>query len=174
MDIKELQEYSLSDTDLQKICGKTNIIRYPDLKNYNNIDEILDDKGRAILLFLTIDDHTGHWIGILKQKDGIHYFDPYGTLPEGEKKWITKNKLIELDEEEPYLTELLQKSGYDVYANIYDFQEDKAGINDCGRWVATRLKYYKKSLKDFYKMVKKSNIDEDDYITKLTYNIIKK
>ena len=36
------------------------------------------------------------------------------------------------------------------------------------------LKYYKKSLKQFYDMVKNSGLDEDEFITKLSFQILKK
>lgn len=174
MDLSKSLNYSLSDLDIKKICGDTNIIKYPDLANYTNIDDIFDDKGRCILLFLTVDDHTGHWIAMIKKGNNIEYFDPYGTCPDCNKKWLTTQKLINLDQDKPLLPELFNRSGCKITYNVYPFQEDRAGINNCGRWCAMRLLYYKKSLKQFYDMVKKSGLDEDEYITKSSFQILKK
>ena len=174
MNLSKTLNYSLSDLDIKKICGNTNIIPYPKLANYENIDDIFDDKGRCILLFLTVDDHTGHWIAMTKKGNRIDYFDPYGTCPDCDKEWLTKEKLVGLGEDRPLLLDLFKKSGCKVYYNIYPFQKDRAGINDCGRWCAVRLLYYKKSLKQFYDMVKKSGLDNDEFISKLSFQILKK
>ncbi len=174
MNLSKILNYSLSDTDIKKICGNTNIIPYPKLADYENIDDLFDDKGRCILLFLTVNEHTGHWICMIKKNNRIDYFDPYGTCPDCDKKWLSKDKLIELDEDKPLLKKLFQNSGCNIYYNVYPFQEDKAGINDCGRWCAVRLLHYKKSLREFYNMVKNSNLDEDEFISKLSFQILKK
>lgn len=174
MNLQKAESYSLSDTDINKICGKTNIVAYPDLNKYDNINNLFDKKGRCIILFLTVNDHTGHWIAMIKKGNRIDYFDPYGTPPDGDKNWLTKDKLIGLGEDKPLLMDLLKNSGCSVYYNCYPFQKDKKGINDCGRWCAMRLLFYKKSLPEFYQMVKKSGLDNDEFITKLSYQILKK
>jgi len=174
MNLQKIENYSLSDSDIKKICGKTNIIPYPKLSNYNNIDDLFDDLGRCILLFLTVNDHTGHWIAMIKKGNRIDYFDPYGTAPDSDKSWISKNKLIGLGEDKPLLIDLFKKSGYKIYYNCYPFQKDKVGINDCGRWCAIRLLFYKKSLPEFYEMVKNSGLDNDEFISKLSFSILKK
>ena len=66
VDIDVLKDYSLSDDDFNKILEPdTNIFTYPQLKNVRHIDEIFDRKGRAIMLYLTENTHSCHWISLI-------------------------------------------------------------------------------------------------------------
>jgi hypothetical protein len=170
----KIKAYPLSNTDIEKILGKTKILTYPDLDDISNWEDAFDDEGRCVLLFLTENEQTGHWIGLIRNETTIEYFDPYGEAPEGDKKWLSKEKLRQLDENEPYLTRLLRASGLKVYYNQYPFQSDKNDINTCGRWVVARLLLRKKTLAQFYKYVMSSGMKPDDFVSALTFKILGK
>ena len=51
--------YALSDKDIQEMLGGTNIFRYPELSEMNSIEDAFDDKGRAMMLYLTENQNVG-------------------------------------------------------------------------------------------------------------------
>jgi hypothetical protein len=173
-EVNEAKEYPLGDDDIEKLLGKTFIFSYPYLDDVAHIDDVFDKKGRSIMLFLTQDENTGHWICMHKNKEGIHYFDPYGIPPEGNKVWLNKEQLEELDQLHPRLIQLFRESGYPIFYNNHEFQIDKKGINTCGRHCVSRLYFKDLSLEQYKDMIDKSGLTPDDFVIKLTYDILKK
>ena len=132
--LTEIKETPLSNEDINIMLNGTKIFKYPDLEDMNSIDEIFDDQGRAVMLFLTKDENTGHWISLHKKENIIYYFDPYGYDVDEEKEFIPDYKLEELNQEQPFLMDLFKKSKYKVYSNQYAFQNRNAkNVNTCGR-----------------------------------------
>lgn len=172
--MENIKQYALSNTDIQRILGPTKIITYPELDDLASWEDAFDEHGRCVLLFLTENHSTGHWIGLIRNKNTIEYFDPYGEPPEGDKKWIPEERLRRLDQDQPYLTRFLRSSKCKVYCNLYQFQADKADVNTCGRWVVSRLLLREKTLKQFYDAVKKSGMKPDDFVSALTFKILGK
>lgn len=178
-ELDKLRSYPLGDDDLEKILGKDIFIfTYPYLNEVKSIDDVFDDKGRSMMLFLTEDENTGHWIAMIKKGFKIEYFDPYGGKPDCDMKWLDEETKEELGQEHPILTDLLKDSGYKVDYNLFPFQSKANHINTCGRWSAMRLYYKKLSLKQFYDMIKKgcihNNMTSDEYICYLSYQLINK
>jgi hypothetical protein len=148
-------------------------MKYPELEEATKIDDIFDDQGRCIILFLTEDANTGHWICLIKHENHIEYFDPYGgEKPDGERKWLTKAKLEELGQDEPFLTKLLK--GHKVVSNPYQFQSECASVSTCGRHVCTRLLHKQMSLPEYKKMIDNSGMTPDEFVTKFTSQVIHK
>lgn len=172
--IKQIEKYPLGDDDLRRILPNSHIFTYPYLKSVKNIDEIFDDDGRAIMLYLTEDAHTGHWVGLLRKPDHIEFFDPYGEKPDNELKWVKGGKREELDEDKPLLSKLLRQSEVPVVYNKVKFQKDGDNIETCGRHVATRLLNKDLSLPQYAEMIKSSGMSPDEYVSRTTFPIIKK
>ena len=172
--MERVKEYALSNHDIERILGKTRILTYPELDDLQSWEDAFDEDGRCVLLFLTENKATGHWIGLIRNGHTIEYFDPYGEPPEGDKKWIPEHKLKQLDQDEPYLTRFLRDSKCKVYCNLYPFQSDRQDVNTCGRWVVSRLLCRKMTLKQFYDQVKKSGMKPDDFVSALTFKILGK
>lgn len=169
--LEPMREYALSDTDIRQILGDDiSLLTYPDLANLNSIDECFDKKGRCILLFLTQSANAGHWCCMMRKKKGIYFWDPYGEEPEAQKEYASKQLLKQLDEDSPYLTRLLRASGRPVYYNTHQYQKLKDGISTCGRWCVARLLYAPKSEEYFKKVVDKSGLAGDDFVSALTAN----
>jgi hypothetical protein len=169
--IKTLKSVSLSGQDiLDAINNKANLISYDKLKKVKDIDEILKD-GACVILYLS-EEQYGHWTCVFKRQDKnnlIEFFDPYGVSVDLEKKWVPKNKRINLGVDHNYLSRLLANSNYDVEFNHYKFQDNDKSVAVCGRWVIMRLLFRHLSLNSFNKLFGKSvKMNPDDIVTLMT------
>lgn len=174
--IREIADYPLSDDDIQLLLHPdTNILTYPMLKDVENIDDILDEKGRCIILYLTENKNTGHWVCLLKQPNNtLEFFDPLGSGIDEQFKFIPKEQRIKLNQTRPFLTNLLKKSGYKVIMNRYPFQKDISTIATCGRHCVSRLVHQHLTLPNYYKMIMKSGLSPDEFVSRLTFSKLKK
>ena len=173
--LEQARGYPLSDEDLRKLLGRDiSIITYPQLGEMSSIDECFDSKGRCILLFLTTGPQEGHWCCMLKKKDGIHFFDPYGEAPEEVKDAIPRPLLEQLDETRPYLTSLMRKSKLPVFYNTHGFQKERGDISTCGRHCAVRCLYAPYTLEKYKQIIDKSGLSPDDFVVGVTYDKLRK
>ena len=171
------EAYSLSDLDLEKIVHGIKLFKYPDLHNMSSIHDAFDKWGRAMMLYLTTDDSSGHWVCMIKDdnKKTIEYFDPYGGYsPDGERKWLSPEKLAELGEDVPILSRMIKESGYKVNSNPHHFQKEGQRTNTCGRHSACRLLLGGLSLPQYTKIVMGSGVEPDEFVTELTSRILHK
>jgi hypothetical protein len=169
--IREIADYPLSDEDINFILEPdTNILTYPMLENVKHIDDILDSEGRAIILYLTENKNTGHWVGLLKQPNNtLEFFDPLGEKVDDQLKFIPKYRREKLNQDRPLLTNLLKNSGYKVIMNRYPLQKDISTIATCGRHVVARLLFQNLTLKQYIDMIKKSKVSPDEFVSQLTF-----
>jgi hypothetical protein len=175
--LRKIKAYSLSNDDIQSILEPdTKIWSYPDFGNMEHIDEAFDKLGRCIFLFLTESQNVGHWLTMFKRpaQKTIEYFDSYGEKPEAQRSWLTDDQLEALGEAQPYLWNLLKKSGYKVFYNTVPYQSDRSQINTCGRWAVARLICKDASNHEFYNIVKSSGYSPDDWVSLFTYDILGK
>jgi hypothetical protein len=143
----------------------------------NSIDDVLDSKGRLMLLYLTESENSGHWVCLLHYPNSniLEYFDPYGNYkPDGESKWLSAEKLKELGQSTKKLTQLLKRSHYEVKSNAFPFQIDKFNINTCGRHCTVRLYFKNLILPDYIKLVESTGLTPDDFVCAFTHNLIGK
>ncbi len=167
--------YSLSEDDIRKMLPGIHIFPYPELHEYDSIDEAFDSQGRALMLYLTEDNNTGHWICMMKKGNEVEYFDPYGDYgPDEEAEWLPKSKLRELDQDVPRLSQLLKKSGYKVKKNPYGFQEEKHNINTCGRHCVARLSLKNLPLDQYKKVVTSTKYSPDKFVAYYTWDLLRK
>lgn len=169
----------ISDTDLERYFPETNhyknnVIKYSDLKNYKNIDELLPTDRSYKIILIENKYNSGHWTAVMRYGDTYEAFDSYGCNPSTELKFI--NSIIKrlLGEDRDYLGALLNtiKSGKVVY-NRKKLQKLKYGSATCGRWVILRILMMKEmgyDLKEFQDFIEK-NCDElgvtPDYLVSL-------
>ena len=171
------EEYALSDDDINKLLGGTNIFRYPELKSMKSIDDAFDEYGRAMMLYLTEDANTGHWVCMIKRGGNvIEYFDPYGGYkPDDERKWLSPQQQQELGQDVPILTHMLKD--YTVKSNPYKLQSESErgrAVNTCGRHCVTRLMLGHLPLNKYAELIKSSGVSPDDFVTSFTYQMLKK
>lgn len=183
MNFINLDSYELSNIDIKQCLGPTKIIRYPNLKKYNDIVDCFDKQGRCIIFFETTSKNSGHWVCCFKQNPKtIIYFDPYGLAPDADLNYISKLAQVKLKETKPLLHALLrnaQMSGYDVQVSSYDYQQWKNNINTCGKHCVVRLMNQTLNLQQYYNFMKsyksKYNLSSfDDVVSYIVYNIIGK
>lgn len=175
----KVKSYSLSDEDMKKVIPTLKVVSYPEILGANSLDEILDDKGRLMLLYLTENEHTGHWICLLKRRGTktIEFFDPYGNIrPDGESQWLNENELEQFGQDTFHLSKLIRESPYKLIINKTAFQSEQNNMNTCGRHCLTRLYMKHLSLTEYTKLVltacKEAGITPDDFVVGLTYNLI--
>ena len=164
-----IKDVPLSDSDIRRVLGKDiKIITYPELASMNSIDECFDNKGRCIMLYLTESETSGHWVCMLRKKDGIEFFDPYGEPPESALRGVSEEDKEAYGEAEPYLTNLLKASGLKVIYNKHRFQKEKANVNTCGRHSVVRCLYAPDTLEKYKAVMDSSGMSPDDFVSALT------
>jgi hypothetical protein len=172
--LAEVKSYALSDADITEILGPTKIFPYPELEKMHSIDEAFDEHGRCIILFPNASPTMGHWCCMIRRPKSIEFFDPYGDAPEEQKDGLSEERKEALDIDEPVLTRLLRASGLPVYYNTHPFQADRADYATCGRHCVVRLLYAPYSLDKYAKIIKKSGMSADNFVSGLTYDKLRK
>lgn len=157
-DIKEVEENSISDTELRKYLPGAKIVVYNELKNYKDIEELLPkDKSYFILLYRD-SSNAGHWVSLKRTKKGIEYFCSYGTPIDGQLKWYPDGMNKQFGQYIPYLTMLLNKTKLDVFWNDIRYQSNDDDIVTCGRHSIFNMLGYlndNMDLKKYYNYMKK-------------------
>lgn len=171
--VKKALDYALSDADIRKILGDDiPIMTYQDLKGHSSLP--FDRKGRLILLFPNASPTEGHWCCLLKRRNEIEFFDPYGDPPESQKEDLPEETQEQFGIEEPMLTRLLRQSRCPVFYNTYPFQKERGDVNTCGRHCVVRCLYAPSSLKQYKQAISKSGLTPDEFVVGITADILKK
>ncbi len=158
--IKYLEREPFSNDDIMYLCdNKTNIIKYSDLINYDNIDNILSPHNNTVILYETGKNY-GHWVCLIKQNNLIEFFDPYGMKIDEQLKY-SKNK-------DPLLSLLLLKSPYLLKENTTRLQKMYKNISTCGRHVCLRIILKELKLNEYIKLLKNNKNNPDLLVTYLT------
>ncbi len=163
--------YSLSDSDLKRLIPNVNIIKYNDLANYNNIDELLQGKPTIILFELT-ENNNGHWISIFKNNNTIYFFDSYGIKIEDQKKYMNKQFFRKIN----YLSKMLKDSPYKVDYNDTQYQEMSDNISTCGKHVVCRLKCMDLNDNEYEELIKEecklNNCTPDELVHNIVHPLL--
>lgn len=153
---------------LDLVDHKANVILYPDLHKYTDIDQILYPHDACFLLY-EIESGYGHWCAVLKiANDTIHFFDPYGKFPDSQLKWISEPFKTISNQNHSYLLQLMYKSKYKLTYNTQQFQKYGNNIKDCGRWCSIRILCKDLTPQQFTHLFKSKY--GDDLVTLLTIN----
>jgi len=169
--MEQAKEYSLSDDDIRRLLGGSiKITTYPDLDKTQHLNELFDEKGRAILFFPQENQQSGHWCAMIKKGREIEFFDPYGEEPDEQKEHLSSGKLQQLKMDQPLLSNLLDESGYKIYFNKVQLQQLKDCVNTCGRHCVSRLLYSKYPIKRYREIIRKSGMAPDEFVIDVTYD----
>ena len=76
---KAVAQYALSEDDIRKLVGSVPIYRYPDLAKFDTPDDMFKGSKAVVLLFLTENRDTGHWLTVINHPDHIEVFDSFGV-----------------------------------------------------------------------------------------------
>ena len=172
-DLAAIIKQPLSDSDVRHLLGhSTSIMTYPQLASAHKIQDVMDSRGRVVLLYLTTSFTNGHWTTVFtRPNDEIEFFDPYGGAPDEQFDWIPDSIEEALGQTTRYLGRLLDEAsedGYVVRYNPHKFQQMKRDVNSCGRWVAVRLIYSHLSLDQFKALIDKSGVSPDTFVAVVT------
>ena len=169
--VEEAKAYSLSDSDIKRLLGGSiRITTYPDLKKVARIDDLFDKHGRAILFIPQQNEQQGHWTAMIKRRNEVEFFDPYGEPPEAQKDTIDEAQLEAMRMREPLLAEILTENPYRIIYNKVALQKLQDDTNTCGRHCAVRLLYHKYSLPKYRSIIERSGMSPDEFVVKLTYD----
>ena len=126
--------YALGDDDIKKELPDAKIMDYEGLKQYNNIDELLPENGRYVIILYEHQQNSGHWVALARQNDRIFFFCSYGVKIDGQLKWVDYNTRKELGSDIPHLTHLVDNSPYDIYYNDVAYQsEDQSKMEEASK-----------------------------------------
>lgn len=174
-DFDEIKKYALSNFDIEKVVPHINIFTYPHLENVRHIDEVLDKHGRAIMLYLTDDTRTGHFLAILKHGNTIEVFDPYGVKPDEQGKFLGGKMNEGKSKYQTLLTDLIRESGYGMKYNKTRHQPVSEDISTCGRHAILRVLTSHLPLEEYNKRITKiardTGVSVDDIATGMTAGI---
>lgn len=151
----------LSSSDIEKLLfNQIKIIRYPELKNYQNIDSLLSPYNQVIILYEE-KLHSGHWVTLfLDDKKILHFFDSYGFYyPNDELNYIKEDFQYKNDMKSIYLIKLLTEK-YMVDQNDIQYQSFDTNITTCGYWCILRLYLKNMSSQKFDRFVNDNSIND--------------
>lgn len=177
-------ELALSDSQLRKLSNSPpfdifepfnpNIITYSSLENFGDIDDILSSDGTAIILFQEQDDNTGHWIGLFKNGDTIHFYDSYGGKPDLQKNYLS-GSARERYYQKPLLGGLMIDSPYKLDYNDQQVQKDGTDIATCGRHNIVRMWCRGLDNEEYIQWlrqrVKNTGLNKDEIVVALTNHL---
>lgn len=168
------KKVSLSNHDIYNMLdGKTKVLTYPELMEYDNINDLLSPHNSCVILYMTNDDY-GHWCTLTRSGGKISFFDPYGgkNLPDQELKSIPQHFRNKSGQTYPHLTYLLYNSGNPVEYNEHKYQEFSDNVNTCGRHAICRVLYKDLNSDQYYDLMKslskETGLNFDEVVTMIT------
>jgi hypothetical protein len=149
----------LSSEDMEE-QGLTHILKYSEAARCKTISQLFGGKNHCLLLLPTVNEEDGHWVLLLRHKNVVEYFDPYGK-PMGH--WVPMDELEDL-----FQGSNLVGSQHFVY-NTFAFQAQKNSISTCGRWCLMRFIQNDLSLQQFTQCFGEANysLTRDELISLL-------
>jgi hypothetical protein len=91
---------------------------------------------------------------------------------DGNRVWVSKKKLIALDEVAPAFHILFRNGKKQVSYSTAKLQQSNA--DTCGRWVVARLKNADKSIDDFVDWFRSGPGTPDEKVTEYTFKLLHK
>lgn len=169
--IKNLKNIALSGNDIYNACeNNIKILKYNQLKNFNNIDDVFNPYNAVALLY-EIKPNYGHWVLILRHPKSktIEFFDSYGMFIDDQLEHINMDFRKESGQKFITLSKLLAESNYKVIFNHSKVQSKKKNVSSCGRHLCLRYLLRDIPLRKYIKIIKSDGYnDSDDVVTYLT------
>jgi hypothetical protein len=157
----------MTDADLERHTGikPADIIKYSELKNYNDITDLLPSDKSARIILIEDKYNSGHWVALLRYGKTIEYFNSYGAKWDTDWKFVNKMMRMILGENTNEMTRLMDKAkqeGWETIWNEKRFQKLDSKIQTCGRWCVFRIEMMKMgyNLKEFQAFIKKQSKEQ--------------
>lgn len=177
--IQKAESISLDKNDIIKICEPYPVkaIAYIELMNANDILDVFGEYDNVIILYRTKKNY-GHWVSLLKYKNTIEYFDPYGEGPDYQLHKSVETVTLQGGVPIPKLSYLIKDAQnrlkFNFVYNSVKLQNYHQDVNTCGRHSALRIKLSHMDLHRYITLMINQVFDPDIIVTYLTYLIIDK
>lgn len=173
LDYERLKRTPLGDFEIQTYLeGKTKVLKYNEIPQYNNLEQLLYPHGNCVILLETKTDF-GHWICIKRTGDVISFFDSYGDFPDQQKKFVNTKFLRDSGQKFNIICKMLDEASYKY---TIEFSERRLqNMNDlsiatCGLWCSVFIKSGM-LVEQFYEFIDSfGETDLDKVIVEIFYN----
>ena len=158
MDYTKQMAKMVGSNEFSKMLGSdanNKIMKYSELESVNDLNDLFSGPKDYRIILIETNQNVGHWTAITRNNNLIVWFDSYGLAPDQEFEFIPVKMQQILDEQGKPLTKLINKWIGDVVStknqrfwvqnkgkfnyNTIKFQQQKEGVNTCGRWVTSFL-----------------------------------
>jgi len=172
--IKDISETPMGDDNIRQYLPGAKVLKYSELADIDNIEELLPRPKTYFFLLYESSYNRGHFVVVNRYidngKDTICFFCSYGSKIDAPLYWNSQGKNKELGQDQPYLSQLLQKSGKNIQYNRVQYQSKRSPVATCGAfatlWIKANLRD-NMNLQDFHDWI--SEIKEE---TGLSYDAI--
>jgi DNA adenine methylase len=176
--IEEIQGEPMGDDDIRKYYPKAKIIKYSELKNYSDIRQLLPKNKSFFFLLYERTKNVGHWVLVSRYNDDgietIEFFCSYGSKIDEPLNWTPIGMRVQLGQDKPYLSQLLNKSNFRVIYNPVQYQSKSSKIATCGAYDTLRageLEKHNTNLEEFNDMLtevkKATGLNYDEIVSNL-------
>jgi hypothetical protein len=173
-EIKEISETPMGDDNIRQYLPGAKVLKYSELADIDNIEELLPRPKTYFFLLYESSYNRGHFVVVNRYidngKDTICFFCSYGSKIDAPLYWNSQGKNKELGQDQPYLSQLLQKSGKNIQYNRVQYQSKRSPVATCGAfatlWIKANLRD-NMNLQDFHDWI--TEIKEE---TGLSYDAI--
>ena len=172
--IKDISETPMGDDNIRQYLPGAKVLKYSELADIDNIEELLPRPKTYFFLLYEASYNRGHFVVVNRYidngKDTICFFCSYGSKIDAPLYWNSQGKNKELGQDQPYLSQLLQKSGKNIQYNRVQYQSKRSPVATCGAfatlWIKANLRD-NMNLQDFHDWI--TEIKEE---TGLSYDAI--
>ena len=176
-EVKKETARPLSGEDLATLLPGIRVITYPELADVRRLDDLLANPQKAAAILFVTDElpgcvKQGHWVGLFQRADGsVLYFDPYGKLPDAQRRWLAPGKAEALGEDRSLLAPLIAAFGAGggrVVASDESVQKLGASTATCGRHLVVRARNREADDAEHLAEITRGRLTPDAYVTLLT------
>jgi hypothetical protein len=158
--IKEISETPMGDDNIRQYLPGAKVLKYSELADIDNIEELLPRPKTYFFLLYEQSFNRGHFVVVNRYidngKDTICFFCSYGSKIDAPLYWNSQGINRELGQDQPYLSQLLQKSGKNIQYNRVQYQSKKSPVATCGAFATLWIKANMRdnmNLQDFHEWI---------------------
>nr|WPF46431.1 MAG: putative cysteine protease [Lake Baikal virophage 1] len=141
-EIEEIQREPMGDDDIKKYFPQAKILKYSELRNYSDIKQLLPKLKSFFFLLYERSPNVGHWVLVSRYNDNgldtVEFFCSYGSKVDQPLTWTPIGMRVQLGEDKPLLSQLLDKSNLRVIYNPVQYQSKRSNIATCGAYDTLR------------------------------------
>jgi len=170
--VEKIIHEPMDDGDIRAYFPKARVMRYAELADYDDIEELLPSDKSHVFLLYQHRPNDGHFVCLMRYGNTIEFFCSYGSKIDGPLYWTALKDRQALGEGKPYLSLLLRKAGkrFKAVHNPVAFQSKKQGVATCGAYCVMRVNQLVNHNQDLHEFI--DWMEEIKKETKLSYDEI--